>query len=473
MNMFLRFQLALALGLSAALCNGEAAAQMPVADASVTSAPGPWLSERKLDVWKSADFRAEFLRSYLSETEVEPPISADEQDVILQMRGLLADEELARAERLVNESRAPTATAMFDFLTAHLMFQQERFAEAAAAYASATAKFPNFRRAWNALAQVRFRLADYPAAITAFSEVIRLGGGTAISYGLLGVSHSRLEDWVAAESAFRVATMLQPTVRDWKMGLAECLFRQQRFADAAALFGTLILADPDRADFWLAQGEAYARMGRTDDAAMNFEMCDQLGGSSFESLCNLGDIYAQQEVYGRSVDAYLRALRLEPEAELARLVRVAQFMSGKGAHRDTRALVVGIEEIRGEKLSKVEKRELLELRYRIAFAEGGGDAEMRVLQQMVALDPLDGHALILLGQYMGRNDEPERAAFLFERAANIEGFEADAKVRHAQLLVGQGDYRAALPLLRRAQEIAPRDNVQEFLVQVERATKNR
>ena len=64
-------------------------------------------------------------------------------------------------------------------------------------------------------------------------------------------------------------------------------------------------------------------------------------------------------------------------------------------------------------------------------------------------------------------------AFWFERAAGIEGFEADAKVRHAQLLVGQRRYAEALPLLRRAQAIQPRDNVQEYLEQVERAAQAR
>ena len=41
-------------------------------------------------------------------------------------------------------------------------------------------------------------------------------------------------------------------------------------------------------------------------------------------------------------------------------------------------------------------------------------------------------------------------------------------MRHAQLLVRDGRYAEALPLLRRAQAIAPRDNVQEWLEKVER-----
>ena len=62
----------------------------------------------------------------------------------------------------------------------------------------------------------------------------------------------------------------------------------------------------------------------------------------------------------------------------------------------------------------------------------------------------------------------------FERSAAInEKFEADAKVRHAQLLVKLGRYDQALPLLRRAQQIKPRDNVQDYLDQVERVARSR
>ena len=44
------------------------------------------------------------------------------------------------------------------------------------------------------------------------------------------------------------------------------------------------------------------------------------------------------------------------------------------------------------------------------------------------LDPLDGSSLIMLGQYYGRIGEAEKAYFKYERAANVEEFEANAKV---------------------------------------------
>jgi tetratricopeptide (TPR) repeat protein len=112
---------------------------------------------------------------------------------------------------------------------------------------------------------------------------------------------------------------------------------------------------------------------------------------------------------------------------------------------------------------------MLKLRARIAAAEEATEEEAQILEEIVALDPLDGEALILLGQHSARAGELEEAAFYYERAASIERTEADAKVRHAQLLVQQKDYVRALPLLRSAQQVRPRDSVQQFLDAVERA----
>ncbi|MCA9417444.1 MAG: tetratricopeptide repeat protein, partial [Candidatus Omnitrophica bacterium] len=148
-------------------------------------------------------------------------------------------------------------------------------------------------------------------------------------------------------------------------------------------------------------------------------------------------------------------------------------LSARGAYEETRKLVETVEGLRKDQLSEDQRKDLLKLKARLAVADGSDEEEVQVLQQIVELDPLDGEALILLGQHSSRTGDMEKAEFYYERAANIEKFEADAKVRHAQLLVKSGKYDEALPLLRRAQQVKPRDNVQEYLEQVERVSKNR
>jgi Flp pilus assembly protein TadD len=98
---------------------------------------------------------------------------------------------------------------------------------------------------------------------------------------------------------------------------------------------------------------------------------------------------------------------------------------------------------------------------------------VNVLEEIVALDPLDGDALMLLGQHYNRASDPDRALFYYERAQGIEAFEADARVRQAQILVGQSKFKEAVPMLRRAQELKPRDEVAKYLDQVERLARAR
>ena len=50
----------------------------------------------------------------------------------------------------------------------------------------------------------------------------------------------------------------------------------------------------------------------------------------------------------------------------------------------------------------------------------------------------------------------------------IDAFEADATLELGKLLSAQGKYAEALPMLRRAQQINPREPVQRFLEQIEK-----
>ena len=187
----------------------------------------------------------------------------------------------------------------------------------------------------------------------------------------------------------------------------------------------------------------------------------------------LGDIYTNLELFDLAVSAYRRVLAMGADVKVDRPLRAAKSLVARGAAEPARQLMAAIDEFAGKRLSTEEQKDLLKLRARLAVAAGAGEEEAKVLAEIVALDPLDGEALILLGQHANRTGNAEQAVFYFERASSLEKFEADAKVRHAQLLVGQGKYQAALPLLRRAQTLKPRDTIQQYLEQVERVAQGR
>ena len=111
---------------------------------------------------------------------------------------------------------------------------------------------------------------------------------------------------------------------------------------------------------------------------------------------------------------------------------------------------------------------------RLAAARGvAADEQARLLDEIVKLDPLDGEALILLAQHHARSGNSEKAIFFYERAEGLDRYEAEARLRHGQTLVRNGRYQDAIPLLKRALELKPREDVQRYLDQVERAARAR
>lgn len=466
---------------SASVATRPAPATIGVAEASVakqavgvSTAAASQDGSAEASLWQSPAFRRRFAESYLAETDIEPaalsPAEAETMQRVLELR---AGEKLGEAVLLMTAECTPDANARFDLTLAKLLVEREQFDQATTAYEHAVEKFPKFRRAWQDLGLIRFRTNDFAGSITALTHVVELGGANATVYGLLGIAHGKGEDQIAAESAFRMAILLEPHNVDWRLQLARTLFAQQRFADASALLGKLITDQPDRAELWLLQAQAFLGLEQADKAAENLEMVDRLGQSTPESLRTLGNIYTNGELYDVAASAYERAMAKDPQGGLGIALPAAKALAARGASGAAQRLVDRIDALGAAALDDKAKKEVLWLRARLATAAGAGEAEAKVLEQIVALDPLDGDALIRLGRYHADHGAPEQAVFCYERAEGLPEFEADAKVRHAQLLAAKGDYAGAVPLLKRAQAVKPRDNIQQFLEQVERAAQGR
>jgi tetratricopeptide (TPR) repeat protein len=436
----------------------------------------------QLDLWRSPEFQRRFTESYLAETEIEPTLAERDYKTMMKVRDLLtaaseAEDDALKAKRteeavaLLEKHVTETASAVFDFTLANLLFQQEAFEPAIVAYERAVEKYPKFRRAWKNLGLLHVQNQDFKQAIPALTRVIELGGGDVLTYARLAFAYTQVENYLSAETAYRMAVLLDPESVNWKKGLAYCLFRQQRYQEATALCRSLVAEFPDDASLWLMQADAYIGQNKPMQAAINYEMVDRMGESTVKSLNNLGDIYINEELFGTAITYYLRAFEKDPAANTERMIRAAKAFTARGAFAETKLILQSLETHLGENLDEQNRKELLRLHAQIAVAEGNAEQEVKVLEEIVALDPLDGKALILLGQNSDRQEDYERAVFYFERAANLEDHEAEAKMRHGQMLVRQGKYREALPLLRRALDIKPRDDLQKYIEQVERVAK--
>jgi tetratricopeptide (TPR) repeat protein len=435
-------------------------------------ASSPDGSSSDLEVWQDPSFQKSFLGSYGTDSDVEPRVTTVERQELEKLLPMMAAEPDRAIEKLKALS-TPASSAVFDFTLGNLYFQRDEIDTAATHYRTAIGKFPSFKRAYKNLGLILVRKGQNNEAIGALGKYIELGGADGTTYGLLGYSYSSVSNFVSAESAYRNAVLLDPGTLDWKLGLTQSVYKQRKYGDTLALCDELITAFPNRADFWLLQANTWIGLNQPLKAAEDFEIVRRMGKATLQSLNTLGDIYVNQELYHLAAGVYKEAAETDPHQNPARTLRNVEVLAQRGALDEASLLLTTAKELFGDQFSDDEKKKLLKLESRIAVADGSTEHAAEVLQEIVALDPLDGEALILLGQHYAGIDQPEQAIFYFERAGSLGAYEAEAAVQKAQILVKQSKFREAVPLLKRAQEIRPREDVGHYLDQVERIARAR
>ncbi|SKB04877.1 Tetratricopeptide repeat-containing protein [Prosthecobacter debontii] len=423
-------------------------------------------------LWDNPVFQKKLLGSFGYSSEVEPSMSETERADYEQILPLLKDDP-DKALKYLEQLRAlPNSSARFDFLIGNLHFQKDRKQEAAKEFIKALEKFPDYRQAHANLAILYAQSGAHQEAVRHFTEAIRLGAVDGTNYGLLGISYLSLENYTSAEESFRQAVVLSPDVKDWVMGLVRALYMQERFTDVIALLDTMLKKTPEDDSLWSLQANAY--MGKKDmlAAAANFEVLDRMGKLETAQLSTLGDIYVNENMLDVAATAYLRAYEKDGGTNVTGPLRAAEILLAKEGYKASRDLLQKVQS-GSSKLSPEDNRRVMKLEAKIGMAEGKEKEAVEILGKVAEQDPLDGETLLLLGGYYQRESNNEKAAFYYETAGGIEAFEADAKVRLAQLYTGMGKYADAIPLLKRAQDIKPRESVGKFLEELERFMKNR
>ena len=428
-----------------------------------------------LALWNDPEFERQFLGTYGTKADIEPLVTVVEKDLMEKVPALMrADGGLEKAAAFLEKNWKPASSAILDFTLGNIAFQQNDLDTAEAWYAWAIQKFPSFQRAHRNQGLVAVRAGRYDSAIVPLTRAIELGATDGLTYGLLAYAYLMTERYSQAESAYREAMMLQPETVDWKLGLVRALFKERKYEEAAVLCGDLIRLDASRGDYWVLQANAFLGMKQPLKAAGNFEYLDAVGAANAQSLNTLGDIYVNEGLTEMAADAYIRAMGKDPEGDPKRFLRDAEVLAARSAHADASRLMAQVKQSFGSRLGPEEQKRILKLEARLAAACGlAADQQVKLLQEIVALDPLDGETLILLGQREAAAGNAEKACFYYERAEGLERYEADARLRHGQCLVRRGRYDEALPLLKRAQELKPRDDVARYIEQVERVARAR
>jgi tetratricopeptide (TPR) repeat protein len=449
----------------------NASAARPTEPSVATNSFAPMPADHELaSIWNDPDFTRRLIGSYGFASDVEPRLTPEEQAIYRDKIVPLLRDDQKKAMTELQSLAKPGASAVFDFTLGNVYFQNEDLTNAVKHFEAALAKFPDYRRAQKNLAFALVRDGKYAAAIKPLTRTIVLGGADGKVFGLLGFAFMNQGRPVSAEGAYRQALIFEPDNVDFKLGLVKCSVAAANYDYALALIDELITQFPERDNLWSLQANIYIQKEQPGKAAICFETLRRLGKATPQNLFMLGDLYMAQDSRDLALAAYLEAVDKDGGQNIAKALRPAQILVSRGAWDEARTLFAKIHN-NGGNLTGPEELKLLKLESKVAMSTGNGEKAIETLEQVIQKNPLDAEALLLAGDFYAKNGQKEKAEFRYQTASGIEGFEADAFVKHAQLLVQSQKYASAAELLRKAQKVKPRDNVQRYLEKVDQLAK--
>ncbi|MEZ4217596.1 MAG: tetratricopeptide repeat protein [Myxococcota bacterium] len=455
----------LPLGRSLAILVALLALAAPVARAAE---PVPWTGP---DVLDDPQWRKHFLGSYGFLSGAEPQPSATELELLREVIEVMKANPQAAAKMLEGQVGDGSSAAL-DFVLANLQFQSGAHDAALANYERAIAKFPDFRRAHKNLGLLYVQKGHaWPKAVEHLSRAVELGDRDGRNFGLLGFAHLNLENFLAAEEAYRQAVLAEPSVRDWKLGLARALLSMEKYAEAVSIFDMLIAENPEDASAWMGQANAYIGLEKPEAAAVNLEAVRMMGKAQTSSLVLLGDIYMNAGNTELAKDAYLEVIRSDATGgSFETAVRAADLLLRTRAY-DAAGDVLRTIDGRYAGLARDDELQVLTLKAKLARATGRKQEAAKLLESVVERDGTRGDALIELASFHASQGNTAKALFLLERAESLDAYAYPALLEHAQLLVGEKDYAKAAELLRRALQLRSEPRVERFLALVEESIR--
>ncbi len=424
------------------------------------------------EFWRDPAFVEKFVGTYGFVTDVEPRVTREEQELLRELSERIATDPAGAAEDLRNAIDEDSSAAL-DFVLGNLHFERDQLGDAERRYNIALEKFPNFMRAHKNLGIVRIRQDDFDGAARSLTRAIELGGGDGTAYGLLGLSRLNQERYHSAESAYRQALLFDPDNTQWRLGTARVLLAQERYQEASALLEELIDEQPANGDYYLYQANAFLGMDEPRRAALNYEAARRLDAATAEAMANLADIYVNQQMPDLAAEVWREALAADRGPPFSRALRGARALAERRAWNEALALADTIEARYEDDWDEGARLDLLYVRARIQLETGETAEAVYALHHITERRPRDGDALLLLAGHYADSGQPERAEILFERAARSPGHEAEAYLRHGTFLVREGRLERAAELLRRSQELRPREAVQRYLERVEEVLAER
>jgi tetratricopeptide (TPR) repeat protein len=285
---------------------------------------------------------------------------------------------------------------------------------------------------------------------------------------------------VAAEIAYRQAYLLDAASRDWKLGLAQALMVQEKYAEAASLLDSLISENANDKQLWLQQTNAYLAMDRKAEAAVNLEVLRYKGLADESNLNLLGNLYMDRSEPQLALHAYLAAIEQAKVFDSGRALKSARILNDYGFPDRAAEFLVKIRAKLGDKPSIADETALLLTEVRVAQSKRETARVGEILTRLLALDPVNGEVLLEMARHLSlqsadeadtakRSELVQEARTNFQLAVKNSKVAYDANLGLGQMFVRERRHAEALPVLEAALTLKKSESLDQYVSRVRRA----
>jgi tetratricopeptide (TPR) repeat protein len=185
--------------------------------------------------------------------------------------------------------------------------------EAQSAAEAALARWPDDAELWEQLGEIKAREGDSAGAVAAvqhsLDQVPSRGPECWLLYGTLLAQEGKYEDAIAA---FKHVNAFYSRA-DWAgFNLALCLEKLGRRDEAVVEFKRVLALKPDYGKAWLALGQLYEEMGRTNDAEQCYNTALTNHVNQADDLAALARFCFSRRWFGLAVTNFAAAIELSP-----------------------------------------------------------------------------------------------------------------------------------------------------------------
>ena len=326
--------------------------------------------------------------------------------------------------------------------------------QAAAAYRSILAAYPDHWESLNAVAAIALRNGEFEKAVQAYSAVIQRRSDYAEGYYKRANAHNGLGRWEAALADYDDAIALDRKYANAYCNRGAVLERLARWDEALTSYDRAISLDPEDFLSHYNRGSVLKELKRFDEGLASYDRAIALKPDYAEAYVNRGNVLRQLQRYQPAIASYDRAIELAPGLALPYLAHSSRGLALAGLKRFSEAVAAFDAAID----LKNDYFEAFYARGHVLQAMRQYDAAVESYDHAIALDPHDRRAhpaYCSRGFALKELKRFQDALASYDQAIALEDSDAEVCTNRAGVLQELGQHEAAIASYDRAIVLNP------------------